>query len=208
MLPHKEKTIVYIDGFNLHYGALNRRETGFRWLDLGKWISGIFPDKEISKIKFFTAEVSAKRSIDQLREQRDYWRALRTLPNLEIIEGFFLFSPKKIHITEDVSLIAKIPEEKGTDVNLAVHLVNDAHLKKFDTAIIVSNDSDLAESIRIATQELKLKVGVLNPYPIFNRQIIKYATFKMPVRDQALLRSQFPAVLEDGFGTITKPKTW
>ena len=38
-------------------------------------------------------------------------------------------------------------EEKGSDVNLAVHLLNDSWIDKFDCAVVVSNDSDLAESM-------------------------------------------------------------
>lgn len=204
----KEKTIVYIDSFNLYYGALNKNQLGFKWLDLEAWLSSILPRHNIVKIKFFTARVSGKYGLAKPARQELYWRALRTLSNVEIIEGTFLFSPKKIHITDDVSLIAKIPEEKGTDVNIAVHLVNDAHLRKFETAVVVSNDSDLAESIRIVTQELKLKVGIVNPYPTFNKQISEYSTFKIPVRDSALRSSQFLEVLKDGTGVITKPRMW
>jgi hypothetical protein len=40
-------------------------------------------------------------------------------------------------------------EEKGSDVNLALHLLNDAWLNAYDCAVVVSNDSDLAESIRL-----------------------------------------------------------
>ena len=38
-------------------------------------------------------------------------------------------------------------EEKGTDVNLAVNLLNDMWLDKYDCAVIISNDSDLAEAM-------------------------------------------------------------
>ena len=40
-------------------------------------------------------------------------------------------------------------EEKGSDVNLALHVLNDAWLDQYDCAVIVSNDSDLAESLRL-----------------------------------------------------------
>lgn len=55
-------------------------------------------------------------------------------------------------------------EEKGSDVNLASHLVNDAHNRDFEVAIVISNDSDLVEPVRIVTQELGLQVGILNPH--------------------------------------------
>jgi len=39
-------------------------------------------------------------------------------------------------------------EEKGSDVNLATHLLHDAHRGWFEAAVIVSNDSDLLEPIK------------------------------------------------------------
>jgi uncharacterized LabA/DUF88 family protein len=49
-------------------------------------------------------------------------------------------------------------EEKGSDVNLAVHMLNDAWLDKFDCAVLVSNDSDLAEALKIVNRQLNKKI--------------------------------------------------
>ncbi|MCO6441738.1 MAG: NYN domain-containing protein [Nitrococcus mobilis] len=54
-------------------------------------------------------------------------------------------------------------EEKGSDVNLAVHLVNDAWADRYDCAVVVSNDSDLAEAIRIVRGERGKLVGLIPP---------------------------------------------
>lgn len=120
---------VYVDGFNLYYGALNKKSLGLKWLNLESLCQKLFPTVNIKKIKYFTAGVSGKFDVNKPVRQRTYWRALKTISDLEIIEGRFLIVPKKIHITQDVCVIGKGPEEKGTDVNLAIHLVNDAHLK-------------------------------------------------------------------------------
>ena len=40
-------------------------------------------------------------------------------------------------------------EEKGSDVNLATRLVHDAHRDAYEGALVVSNDSDLNEALRI-----------------------------------------------------------
>jgi len=45
-------------------------------------------------------------------------------------------------------------EEKGSDVNLAVHMVNDAWKNLYDCAVICSNDGDLSEAVRIVRREL------------------------------------------------------
>ena len=34
-------------------------------------------------------------------------------------------------------------EGKGSDANLATHLLNDTHMDRFDVAVVISNDSDL-----------------------------------------------------------------
>ena len=54
-------------------------------------------------------------------------------------------------------------EEKGSDVNLGVHLVRDAFKGYFDTAAVLTNDTDLCEPLRIVTQELNLPVILLSP---------------------------------------------
>ena len=54
-------------------------------------------------------------------------------------------------------------EEKGSDVNLAVHLLNDAWKGLFDCALVISNDTDLVESIRMVTTEQRKPVIVVCP---------------------------------------------
>jgi len=90
--------------------------------------------------------------------------ALSTLPEVQIIYGHFL---AKIIRRPLVNPIPGLPrtvdvhtsEEKGSDVNLAVHLVHDAWAAKFDVAVVVSNDSDLEAPIRIVKDELRKPLG-------------------------------------------------
>lgn len=201
----KKKMIVYIDSWNFYYGSLNNRGVGYKWINIESWLQKIFPDYDIQKIKFFTAKSSGKYDPTKPARQAMFFRALSTLPSLEIIEGIFLFKIKSILTTIGNKVLAEIPEEKGTDVNLAVHLVNDAHNKKFETAVIVSNDSDFVEAVRIVTQELKLEVGILSPFKRSNRELCNYATFVRKVRSGAIKISQFPDNMTDATGIFTKP---
>jgi hypothetical protein len=61
-------------------------------------------------------------------------------------------------------------EEKGSDVNLASHLLRDAYGRRFEVAVLVTNDSDLAEPVRIVAQEIGLPVGLLNPHQFHSRE--------------------------------------
>ncbi len=54
-------------------------------------------------------------------------------------------------------------EEKGSDVNLASHLLVDVLSGAVDAAVVVSNDSDLALPVRTAKQ--RVPVGLVNPRP-------------------------------------------
>jgi len=54
-------------------------------------------------------------------------------------------------------------EEKGSDVNLGVHLVRDAFRHEFDIAAVLTNDTDLVEPMRIVTQELGMHLTLLTP---------------------------------------------
>jgi uncharacterized LabA/DUF88 family protein len=205
-----KRTIVYVDSFNFYYGSLNKSRCGLKWLNIEDWVRKLLPpdQHDIQKIKYFTARVSGRRDPTKPIRQDIYFRALRTLPKIEIIEGFFLFNKKKIFVTPDVDIYATTAEEKGTDVNMALHLLNDAHNHKFDIAVIVSNDSDLSEAVKIVTQELKLKVGIINPYEKFNQQLSRYATFKKKVREGQITSSQFPHSIKDSIGVIVKPQSW
>ena len=82
------KTLLYIDGFNLFYSAV--KGTPLRWLNPVALVSRAFPRNQIVGAKFFTARVSAlPGNPGQPFRQALYWRALRTLPGLQIIEGDF-----------------------------------------------------------------------------------------------------------------------
>lgn len=52
-------------------------------------------------------------------------------------------------------------EEKGSDVNVASHLLIDVLTEEVDAAVVISNDSDLAYPIAFA--RLRVPVGLVNP---------------------------------------------
>jgi hypothetical protein len=124
------RTYVYIDGFNLYYGAV--KGTSFKWLNVRRLCELLLPDSRIDKVKYFTARVSARKDDpDKPTRQQMYLRALRTLPDLEIIYGSFLSHDVQMPLADPVPggpRFAKVikTEEKGSDVNIAAQLINDA----------------------------------------------------------------------------------
>ena len=86
-------------------------------------------------------------------------------------------------------------EEKGSDVNIAVHLLNDAWEDKFDCGVILSNDSDLAEALKLVKAHSKKKtLGLIHPGLKGNpsRELQKHADFVRQIRKGVLSSSQLP----------------
>jgi hypothetical protein len=204
-------TYVYVDGFNLYYGAV--KGTSLKWLDLKALCERIFPKNNIARIKYFTARVHPTPSdSDKPLRQTIYLRALRQhIPCLEIIEGYFLVKPVRMPLVTGKGTVEVIKtEEKGSDVNLAVHLINDAWKGRYQAAIVVSNDSDLVEAIRLVKSEHRLPVGVLNPQMQQKKkmavQLNKVASFRGQIAVADLVACQLPDPIP---GTnIQKPAAW
>ena len=221
------KLFTYIDGFNLYNGCL--KGSPYRWLNLHTFAQQLRPTDEILKVKFFTARLHQRlQDPDQPKRQIIYWRALRTIDSIEIIEGQFLTKATRLPDVADIDRIKAQhdagantrgiwpimhhvyrSEEKGTDVNLAVHLVNDAHLNRFDGAVVVSNDSDLVEAVRIVRDVIHKPVFVFHPHsPTPSFKLKQVATRFREVAEAHLSASQFPATLSDAKGIISKPESW
>ena len=206
------RTAVYIDGFNLYYGSL--KKTPFKWLDINKLCHLLLPNHKIDKIKYFTARVNSRINDPVLpNRQQTYLRAISTLPNVEIIFGHFLSQeislPMAGYPPNNQKFVKVIKfEEKGSDVNLATHLLNDGYKKEYEVAVLITNDSDLLEPVRIVRDELKLAVGIINPHKRPSRVLIKYATFIKKIRKGVLAASHFPDKLQDSTGIFHKPNKW
>ncbi len=206
------KTNVYIDGFNLYYGRL--KSTRYKWLDLWKMCELALSSHTINHVHYFTARITVRNGdVDSPRRQETYLRALRTLPNVSIHYGHFLVStpfmarfpvptsgPRTVRVTKT--------EEKGSDVNLAMHLLLDGFANNCELAVVVSNDSDLTEPIRVMRDKLHRPVGVLNPHDNISYALKGAATFYRPLREGVIAAAQFPDPVVQGSVRITKPLVW
>lgn len=205
-------TNIYIDGFNLYHGAV--KNTPYKWLDIGKMCAFLLPRNTIREIKYFTAPVKARpHDPQQPSRQQAYLRALKTIPNLKVIFGSFLTHevemPKANSHRSPPEMVKVIKtEEKGSDVNIATHLLVDGYEGNYEVAVVVSNDSDLIEPIRTVTTRLGKPVGVLYPHRRASRYLRETATFIKPIRPGVLSDSQFPAAMQDAIGSFHKPSRW
>ena len=207
------RTNVYIDGFNLFYGAL--KGSPYKWLDLAALCRHLLPKDSIHRIRYFTAKVSARPDDPRLPvRQQTYLRALATLPMVSVHLGVFYVSTVRAPLAQPPARGPKTAqiiktEEKGSDVALATYLMLDACRGDCETAVLLTNVSDLREPLRLVREELGLVTGVINPHPAGRRSRALQATFFKQLRPGALAASQFPPQLTAASGRkIRKPAGW
>lgn len=209
------RTNIYVDGFNLYYCAL--KGTPYKWLNIKALVEYIFPRNAVNRIRYFTALVKPPPWDPQKpQRQQVYIRALKTLPNLSVHLGQFRSHSREMPLAGSQHVHPQMvqvlyTEEKGSDVNLATYLLLDGFRRDFDAAIVISNDSDLVEPIKVVRCELGLPMGVLCPQANTQqiaRALRQVASFYRPVTRSVLRAGQFPQTLTDCHGTFHRPNTW
>ena len=202
------QAIVYVDGFNLYYGAV--RNTPYKWLDIDAVCRMLLRD-EISQIRYFTARISGRPHDPQApQRQETYLRALRTIPHLTPYFGQFREWPERQRLVTPISgqthAEVLVTKEKGSDVNLATHLMYDGLTNPELVSVVISNDSDLVAPISLLVGRGH-SVGVINPHPPkkASRELRAAASFYKQLRESVLQACQFPNPLRDGEGTFGSP---
>jgi hypothetical protein len=202
----RPRCIIYIDGFNFYYGAL--KGSPYQWLNLERFFTLLRPHDDICRIHYFTAMVTGPT----LPDQQTYLRAVASLPRLNVVLGNYKAKRVKCTVTACTYTGARrfnTVEEKRTDVNTAVQMLEDAYEQRCEQLVLVSGDSDLVPAVS-RVRGLGKKVLVYIPA----RDQTRGAAVELrSVADAArilpltLLRHcQFPLSLPDGAGGfISKP---
>ena len=214
------RTTVYVDGFNLYGGALKRAPAGYRWLNIRAVAERILqPHHQITCVHYFTAIIRPDGTNDSSPEhQKAYIKALQAYcPDIFVHYGHFLIHEARAR-PKDPSLGSLVEywkvEEKGSDVNLSARFVADAFQDKFDCAVLLCNDGDMAEAVRIVREEANKSVGLLLPLHHPNRRnkrrasqhLCRNATFIREIRTKTLRQCQLPNPIP---GTnLYKPSHW
>ena len=214
------QTIVYIDAFNLYYGAC--RAPGRRWLNPLALAQRLLPNDEIVEIAYFTANIKHDPEDPGAQDrQRLYHRALKTVPNLEIFLGRYISKRVRGTLVEPAPDETSKPtvltyEEKGTDVNLATRLLLDGFNRRYESAAVISNDGDLKMPIRVVREELSLHVTVVNPVLHSKHRSAALSPDPLPANASFIRLSardvaecQLPDQIVSPKGArLVKPETW
>jgi len=160
-----KKVSVFIDGYNLYHQVDNLKKPHLKWVNLftlPKEFTKYDNSLEVIRVKFFTAPPIHKPKEVQARYS-NYIKILKHC-GVEIIEGKF---KKKLLTYKDVNgkLFTRTTyEEKESDVNIALSILEDAFEKISDKILVITNDSDIAPAIRLArTKSKDLRINVITP---------------------------------------------
>lgn len=202
----RERVIAYVDGFNLYFGMKESRRNDVLWLNIQKLANELLkPHQELIFCKYFTSRV--RNNPAKEKRQKTYIEAIETLSNCKIYYGHY-----QSHIEECKKCGHTYPyaNEKMTDVNIAVEILTDAYLDKYDTALLITGDSDLVPPIRTIHSFFKNKrVFVAFPPNRFNVSVKDAAKGSMMIGTKKLKDSQFDDHVnkKDGF-VLSRPDTW
>lgn len=204
-----KRTNFYIDGYNLYCGIKEQSLYPYIWLNLHELCTALLSRshrEQLKSIKYFTA-IPEKFDAPRAKRHQTYLRALATLPSLQIIEGDFKKS--KLTCTKCFRQFKRW-EEKRTDVAIAATLVEDLYLDEFDSAYVISADSDLIPALKTVDKYFpKKRIGVWFPPGRIIGEIDSDRMFSMTIPDRLIQTCQFPDPQFDTRGRpIHKPKKW
>ena len=200
------RVIAYIDGFNLYFGLREKGWRRFYWLNVQLLVQNLLKfNQELVITKYFTARVIG--SLDKQKRQSTFIEALETLPNFEIFYGKYQLNPREC---PHCGFKDQVPNEKMTDVNMAVEMLSDAVKDKFDTALLLSADSDLAPLVRaIKNTFTQKRIVVAFPPKRGSVELSNIAHACLRIGRTIFARSLLPDNVKkaDGF-ILQRPPTW
>lgn len=203
------RVISYTDGFNLYFGLKHKGWKRYYWLDLTALsVDLLRPGQTLVASHYFTARLcTAGNNQADIRRQNDYLEALKTRPNFNVHYGHYL---KKTRQCRKCHSQWPDYEEKMTDVNIAVQLLADAFDDRFDTALIISADSDLTTPVQFVQQRFpKKRIIVAQPPGRNSVQLAKTATAAFTISQTKIRQNQLPFMVTSESGAeLRRPETW
>src|SRR5258708_26657824 len=146
----RRRCTVYIDGFNWYF-AIVRYHPKWKWLNIQSLFEELRLDEEVVRVNFFTALVDPHKDVCEARDRlKRYLSALSILPKVKTILG--KYQNREVTCRALCKQKYFAPEEKKTDVNIAVAMINDAVKALTDSIVAGSGDSDLEPAIACVRQ--------------------------------------------------------
>lgn len=205
-MSQKERVIAYVDGFNLYFGMKENNHNDTLWLNIKQLAQSLLkPNQDLIFTKYFTARV--RNHPQKERRQNTYIEAVETLEECKIYYGHY---QSMVEQCKRCNHTYPYANEKMTDVNIATEILMDAFNNKYDTALLITGDSDLVPPINAVHNSLAPKrVFVAFPPNRFNISVKNAAKGCMMIGRKKLKDAQFPESVTKKNGFILhRPVEW
>jgi len=203
-----KRVVAYVDGFNLYFGLRDSKMRRYLWLNLPRLVTALLVrDQILLKTKYFTSLISAPAA--KRKRQTTYLEALRTC-SMDSLEVFYGKYQTQDYTCRTCSAVEPIPSEKKTDVNIAVEMMVDAFGDSFDTAILVTADSDLVPPITSIKRLFPEKrIVIAFPPGRFSQELRGEAHTSFTIGRGKFAASQLPESVTKHDGTVlVRPDKW
>ena len=201
-----ERVIAYIDGFNLYFGLKSKGWRRYYWLDIQMLAQNLLKsDQRLPLTKYFTARIAGPP--DKEKRQSTYIEALGTLSMFQILYGKYQLNPRQC---SQCGFQDEVPNEKMTDVNIAVEILKDAYQDQFDVALLISADSDLVPPVKTVRELFPNKrVIVASPPGRYSVGLAKSASNSFVISRRNIAKSLLPEEIKKTDGYILRcPPLW
>lgn len=189
------RTAVLVDGYNLYHGMKKQRGRKYLWLDHVSLASRLRPRDEIVDVRYFTAPVLDDE--DAIARRRTYLSALSShnVGVLSVVEGRY---QRKRMRCRSCGVDWTSYEEKETDVNIAVALMEIAASRTVDSVLVISADSDLCPAVR-SSRRVNPQLTIVPAFPPNRRsgELTKLLPSAFTISETRLRQAQLPGVVED-----------
>jgi len=213
----KKRCMVYVDSFNLYFGVF-QHNPAWKWFNVQSFFEALRLDENVVAVKFFTALVEPQKHVSPRRDrQKRYLKALGSLSKVKIILGKYQERNVTCQARECLRRLEyQVPEEKKTDVNIAVNLLEEAFRELVDSMVIVSGDSDLEPAVEwVRRNHPQIKITVYIPVLEDERHLRRNDNYHrmgvtckpLPLADSP--RHLFPATVQvNEKETVARPAEW
>jgi uncharacterized LabA/DUF88 family protein len=201
----RERVVAFVDGLNLYHAISRIERPHLKWIDLRALIRRFVRPASETLVGVYYFSAYADWLLAASQRHRAYVAAL-SASGVTPVMGKFKSKNRWCSWCRRASVGH---EEKETDVNIALHLVDGGYRNLFDHALLVSRDSDLAPAVRMLMErfpEKRLTV-VAPPFAGHSTEMLRWASGKTKIRTEHLEQSLFPAEVRDTYGTLvaTRP---
>lgn len=167
--PSPKRAIVFIDGQNLFHAALKAFGHTYPNIDPLKLSQALCLQRQwqMTAVRFYTGVPD----VDDDPRWHHFWMAKKlamTRSGIYVYSRPLRYRNKSVTLSDGTQHTFLVGEEKGIDVRIALDIINLAHKREYDVALVLSQDqdlSDVADELRVIAREQQRWIRVASAFP-------------------------------------------